>query len=189
MIATISAKFIQFRFFLTSDFLLINMISQSGTGTDFTKIFINSEISRARRPVKAGYLRKDPHTIADSLITTSRHIHKLTPYKRGSFDLEHPAITGTARLWPEFKSWWILLDLRRVLLAVCREHSLTADKEKPRMIFLSINRGQSLCFSNIKIASYSPNGKEKRGYGATKTSATGANRCWCSVLRCAATQQ
>lgn len=29
----------------------------------------------------------------------------------------------------------------------------------------------------------------ERGYEATKASATGANRCWCGVLRRAATQQ
>ncbi|MIK95339.1 hypothetical protein KO51_28805 [Salmonella enterica] len=89
----------------------------------------------------------------------------------------------------EFKSWWILLDLRRVLLAVCREHSRTADKEKPRKIFLSINRGPSLMLDNIKDSLLRAIRQGERGYGATKTSATGANRCWCGVLRCAATQQ
>ncbi|EOV1814035.1 Hok/Gef family protein [Salmonella enterica subsp. diarizonae serovar 18:I,v:z] len=37
----------------------------------------------------------------------------------------------------------------------------------------------------LKIASYMPYGKEKRGYGATKTSVNSADRCWCGVLRCA----
>lgn len=61
-------------------------------------------------------------------------------------------------------------------------------RKAPNDLFINQSRPISM-LRNIKIASYSPNGKEKRGYGAIKSGADSANRCWCSVLRRAATQQ